>query len=242
MLGMISAAFNTLVYTPLYNGLIFLVDIIPGHDVGLAVIALTIIVRVILFPLAQRAIQTQKAMREVAPEIEEIKKRLADKREEQAREIFALYKAKGIRPFASFGLLLLQLPIFLGLYWVFAWGGLPQVDASYLYSFVPSPESVDMFFLGAIDMGGRSIALALLAGVTQAIYARLSMGPRSKVSSDGSFSGDLAKSFDLQARYIFPLLVGGIGYTVVSAATLYFAVGNLFMIAQELIAGRRFRT
>lgn len=241
MLGMISAAFNTLVYTPLYNGLIFLVDIIPGHDVGLAVIALTIIVRVILFPLAQRAIQTQKAMREAAPEIEEIKKRLADKREEQAREIFALYKAKGIRPFASFGLLLLQLPIFLGLYWVFAWGGLPSVDAAQLYAFVPSPETVDMYFLGAIDMGGRSIILAVLAGVTQALYSRLSMGPRSKVSSDGSFSGDLAKSFDLQARYIFPLLVGGIGYTVVSAATLYFAVGNLFMIAQELIAGRRFR-
>lgn len=239
---MISSLFNTAIYTPLYNGLVFLVDIIPGHDVGLAVIALTIIVRIILFPLAQRAIKTQKAMRDAAPEIEEIKKRLADKREEQAREIFALYKKRGIKPFASFGLLLLQLPVFLGLYWVFAWGGLPSVDVSQLYAFVPAPEAVDMFFLGAIDMGGRSITLALLAGVTQALYARLSMGPRSRVSSDGTFSGDLARSFDLQARYIFPILVAGIGYTVVSAATLYFVVGNLFMLVQELIAGRRFRS
>jgi YidC/Oxa1 family membrane protein insertase len=240
MAPMISALFNTFVYTPLYNGLVFFVDVIPGHDIGLAVIALTILVRVVLFPLAQRAIRTQRAMRAAAPDIEALKKKHADNREEQARAIFALYRERGIRPFASFGLLLLQLPILLGLYWVFAWGGFPTVEASRLYSFIEVPEKVSMLFLGLVDMGGRSLPLAVLAAVTQFFYTRLSMGPRQAAPSDGTFGGDMAKSFDLQARYALPLMVGAIGFTVVSAATLYWVASNTFMIAQELLAGRRF--
>lgn len=240
MARMISSLFHALIYTPLYNGLVFFVDVLPGHDVGLAVIALTILVRIILFPLAQRAIATQRAMRSAGPDIEALKKKHKDNREEQARAIFALYKERGIRPFASFGLLLLQLPVLLGLYWVFAWGGLPSVDAMLLYPFVQFPASVDMQFVGLVDMSGRSLVLAVLAAVTQLIYTRLSMGPRHHVASDGTFGGDMAKSFDLQARYILPLMVGAIGFTVVSAATLYWVASNTFMIVQELLAGRRF--
>lgn len=237
---MIASLFNTFVHTPLYNGLVFFVDVIPGHDIGLAVIALTVVVRIALFPLAQRAIATQRAMRAAAPEIEALKKKHADNREEQARAIFALYKEKGIRPFASFGLLLVQLPVLLGLYWVFAWGGFPSVDAARLYSFVAFPESVSMLFLGLVDMGARSLPLAMLAAATQFVYTRLSMGPRQVHVSDGTFSGDMAKSFDVQARYLLPLMVGAIGFTVVSAATLYWVASNTFMILQELLAGRRF--
>lgn len=238
---MISELFHTFIYVPLYNGLVFFVDVLPGHDMGLAVIALTLVVRIVLFPLAKRAIETQRAMRAVAPELEALKKKFKDNREEQARAIFALYKEKGIRPFASFGLLLLQLPVFLGLYWVFAHGGLPSIDSTLLYPLVASPEAVSMEFLGSVDMAGRSIALAALAAVTQFIYTRLSMGPRISAASDGTFGGDMARSFDFQARFILPLMVGVIGYTVVSAATLYWVVSNTFMIAQELLSGRRFR-
>ena len=97
---MISAAFNTLVYEPLYNGLVFFVDIIPSHDVGLAVIALTIIVRFILFPLSRRAIETQIQMKKIAPEVEALKEKFKDKKEEQGRAIFTLYRERGVRPFA----------------------------------------------------------------------------------------------------------------------------------------------
>ncbi|MBI5456233.1 membrane protein insertase YidC [Candidatus Kaiserbacteria bacterium] len=238
---MISAAFNLLVYDPLYNGLIFFVDIVPLHDVGLAVIALTILVRVILFPLSRQAVRTQAAMREVAPQIEELKKKFKDKQEEQARAIFALYRERGIRPFASFFLVLLQLPILFGLYFVFWKGGLPAVDASLLYSFVPVPQAVNMEFLGLVDMGARSIVLAFFAGATQLVYARLSMGPRKPATaSDGSFSSDMARSFDLQARYVLPIMIGGIAYTVSAAVPLYWIASNTFMILQELAMGRRF--
>ncbi|MEK7155258.1 MAG: YidC/Oxa1 family membrane protein insertase [Patescibacteria group bacterium] len=239
---MFKSAFYNAIYDPLYNGLVYLVDIVPAHDIGIAIILLTIVVKVVLFPLSKQAVRTQMAMREIAPEIEKIKERLKDKQDEQAKAIFALYKERGIRPFSSFFLILIQFPILFGLYWVFWKGGLPNVDPSILYSFVPLPESVNMEFLSLIDMRERSIALAALAGLTQLAYARLSMGsrkPREK-SADPSFSGDMAHSFDLQARYVLPIIVAGIAYTLAAAVPLYWTASNLFMIGQELFMGRRF--
>jgi YidC/Oxa1 family membrane protein insertase len=235
---MMSAAFHALVYNPLYNGLVFLVDVVPAHDVGIAVILLTIAVRVILFPLSQRAIQTQAAMREVAPEIEKLKEKFKDKQEELARAIFALYREKKIRPFSSFFLILLQLPILFGLYWVFWRGGLPTVDPSLLYAFVPMPETVNMEFLGVLNMGERSAILAFFAGATQLVYARLSMGPRKPHTGEPSFSSDLARSMDLQMRYVLPIMIGGIAYTVSAAVPLYWVASNTFMIVQEYVSGR----
>ena len=240
---MFKAAFFNLIYEPLYNGLIYLVDIVPAHDVGLAVIILTILVKVVLFPLSKQAIRTQAAMRSIAPEVEKIKEKFKDKQEEQARAIFALYRERGIRPFSTFFLIFLQLPILFGLYWVFWKGGLPSIDSSILYSFVPTPESVNMRFLGIVDMSERSIFLAFLTGLTQYIYTRLSMGPRRPRAKEEapSFSSDMARSFDLQARYVLPLLFAGISYTLAAALPLYWTTSNLFMIGQELFMGRRFR-
>lgn len=240
---MFKSFFFTVIYEPLYNGLIYLVDVIPGHDVGLAVIVLTLIVKIILVPLSRQAIRTQTSMRAIMPEIEEIKKRLKDKQEEQARAIFALYRERGIRPFSTFFLILLQLPILFGLYWVFWKGGLPNVNTDLLYAFVPVPPQVDMSFLG-LDMQERSIILALCTGLSQYIYTRLSMGPRQSSppkTEEPSFSSDMARSFDLQARYILPLLFAGISYTLAAALPLYWTTSNLFMIGQELFMGRRLR-
>jgi YidC/Oxa1 family membrane protein insertase len=240
---MISAAFHAAVYAPLYNGLVFLVDVLPTHDVGVAVILLTILVRFILYPLSTRAVQAQMAMKQLAPDVEALKKKHKDNREEQSRAIFALYKERGIHPFAGFVLVLLQFPVLIGLYFVFARGGLPQVDVTALYSFVDVPAQVNMHFLGIINMGERSLFLAALATATQFAYTRLSMGPpatKDPSPVESSLSGDLAKSFDLQARYVLPLMVGAIAFSIVAAAPLYWSASNLFMLVQEYASGKRF--
>ena len=239
-----SALFHGFIYDPLYNGLVFLVGIVPLHDMGLAVIALTIVVRVIIYPLSRRAVEAQMAMKKIAPEVEELKKKYKKNSPEQSQAVLALYKARGVHPFASFGLVLVQFPVLIGLYWVFYKSGFPQVDTALLYSFVHAPSTINMEFLGLVNMSSRSIVLAALAALTQFIYTRLSMGPREKTPDatvvEASFSGDLAKSFDLQARYALPVMIGVIGYTIASAAPLYWATSNIFMILQELWAGRRF--
>jgi YidC/Oxa1 family membrane protein insertase len=238
---MISAAFHSVIFNPIYNGLVYFVDILPSHDMGIAVIIVTIIVRIIFYPLSKRAIKAQMDMKRIAPEVEELKKKLKDKPEEQGRAIFALYKERDVHPFAGFLLILVQLPILIGLYWVFTHGGLPAINADILYSFVSIPDAVNMNFLGLADMGERSLVLALLATVTQFVYTRLSMGPRGqKTAAEATFSNDMARSFDLQARYMLPVMVGVIAFTISAAAPLYWVTSNLFMIGQELLSGRRF--
>jgi len=239
---MISAFFHAVIYDPLYNGLIFFVGVVPYHDVGLAVIALTLVVRLILYPLSRRAVETQVAMKKIAPELEEIKKKYKDNKEEQARHMFALYRERGVRPFASIGLLLAQLPVLLALYWIFALGGLPEIHPDILYSFVTPPAFVSMEFLGFLDMSGHSIVLGILAALAQFAYTRLSMGPREqkKHEAGSSFSSDLARSFDLQARYFLPLMFIALSFIIPNAAMLYIVTSNTFMVGQELFAGRRF--
>jgi len=238
---MISSFFHTTIYDPLYNALIWLVGILPGHDVGVAVIALTLIVRFVLYPLSRRAIQSQMAMKKVAPEVEEIKKKYKNNSPEQAQAIFALYKERGVHPFAGMGVMLIQIPILIALYWIFAVGGLPTVNTHLLYSFITTPPTINMHFLGVVDMGAKhNIILAFLTVVTQMIYSRLSMGPRAgKTAVEESLSSDMAKSFDLQVRYVLPVIIGVVGYSIAAAATLFYVTSNVFMIAQEYLSGRR---
>lgn len=238
----IQALFGALIYQPLYNALVFVVGGVPAHDVGIAVIILTVFVRFLLFPLSRRAVQAQLAMKKIAPEVEKLKQKYADKPEEQGKAIFALYKERGVHPFAGVALMFIQLPIILGLYMVTSRSGLPKVDVSFLYPFVHLPNAVNMEFLGIINMGSRSIPLAILAAVSQFIYTRLSMGP-SETSSpvEASLSGDMARSFEIQARYVLPVIVGVIGFSLAAAAPLYWTVSNVFMIVQEYLSGRRFR-
>ncbi len=237
---MISSIFDAIVYDPIYNGLIFFVGILPTHDVGIAVILVTIIVRFILFPLSRTAIKTQIKMKEIAPEVAAIKKKYKTS-EEQGRATLALYRERDVHPFAGFFLMLIQLPILLGLYWVFAQGGLPTIHEAILYPFVNAPAAVNMEFLGLIDMSKPHILLSILAGITQFFYTRLSMGPRGELTAtEASLSSDMAKSFDLQARFLLPAMVMIFGMFIASAAPLYWLTGNIFMIAQELLTGRRF--
>ena len=247
--AMISSVFNATVYNPLYNGLVSIVGVLPSHDVGIAVIILTIVVRVVLYPLSKKAILAQQKMKKIAPEMELLKEKYKNDREQQGKAMFALYKQNDIHPFASFGLILIQLPILFALYWVFAFGGLPEIDIARLYSFVSEPAGANMEFIGLINMAGKSVVLAVLAAATQIIYTRLSMGARKKTApsesassfGQGSFGKDMAKSFDIQMRYVLPIFIGVVAYTVPSAAALYWVTSNSAMIAQELLMGRRFR-
>jgi YidC/Oxa1 family membrane protein insertase len=240
---MIAGFFHTFVYEPLYNGLVFFIDLIPSHDVGFAVIALTIFVRILMFPLSKRAIKTQIAMKAITPEVEALKEKYKNEKEKLGTALLALYRERDIHPFASFAIILVQLPLLLGLYWVFLWGGLPAVDAELLYPFVQVPPQVNMLFLGFVDMSApHNIVLSVLAALTQLAYTRLSMGAHApRPAGERSFSGDMARNFELQARYVLPLIIGVVSYTVSAAVPLYWATSNLFMVAQEYLSGRRFR-
>jgi YidC/Oxa1 family membrane protein insertase len=239
---MIASLFNLLIHDPLYNALVFLIGVVPLADVGMAVILLTLLVKLLLYPLAKQAIKTQITLREINPKLAEIKKQFKDNQQEQVKQTLAVYKENDIHPLSGIATLFIQLPVILGLYWVFFKGGLPEIDPTDLYNFISKPDKVNMIFLGLVDMGGRSIVLALLAGGTQFIHAKIAIKPPETTTKPGeSLKDDLARSMSVQMRYVLPIIVGVIAYTISSAVALYWTTSNLFTIGQELIVRRKFR-
>ncbi|MEX0917399.1 MAG: YidC/Oxa1 family membrane protein insertase [Candidatus Paceibacterota bacterium] len=230
--------FHLLLFDPLYNALVFILNIHPLIDAGIAVVLLTIAVKFILLPLSVKAIRTQLLMRKLEEPLKAIREEYKDKKE-QAKKIMALYKEKGVNPFSSILLLFIQLPIIFALYWVFFKGGLPDINMDLLYSFIRAPSSVDMEFLGLVDVSQRSIVLALLAGVSQFFQAKLSLPLPPEKTKEPSFKNDLARSFHLQMRYVLPVIVAVIAYTISAAVALYWTTSNLFAIGQELLIKRR---
>ncbi len=106
--------FETLLIKPLYNGFIYLIGVMPGGDVGLAIIALTLITRIVFYPAFAASIKTQMGMQAAQGEIDEINKKYKDDSEARARATMALYKEKDIHPFAGFLALAVQIPVFFG--------------------------------------------------------------------------------------------------------------------------------
>ncbi|MEK7081487.1 MAG: YidC/Oxa1 family membrane protein insertase, partial [Patescibacteria group bacterium] len=229
--GMITTLWNTVFYQPLYNGLIFLTSIVPGGDVGVAVILLTLIVKTVLFPVSHKSIKTQAKMRQLEPEIKRIKEKYKDKAE-QAKATMELYKKYQVSPFSGCLSIIIQIPVILALYYVFFKG--LGFDHGVLYSFVKMPEIINPNFLNLIDMHGKSLFLAVLAALSQYVQAKISMPPIPPAQENASFKDDLARSMQLQMKYFMPVLVFVFSYSISSAIALYWLVSNLFSIGQEL--------
>lgn len=233
---MIVAFFNTVFYQPLYNGLIFLIDNLPLNDVGLAVITLTILVKIILLPLTHKSSKTQQVMRGLEPEIAKIKEQHKNDNQQKSLKTMELYQKHGVNPFSGCLIFLIQIPVIFALYWVF-FKGLNGLNKDLLYPFVSFPETINMQFLGLVDMSGKSIVLALIAGITQYFQINLTLPPQEKREEkigELSLKEEFAKNFQYQMRYIFPVVVVFISYTISGAVALYWAVSNTISIIQEL--------
>jgi YidC/Oxa1 family membrane protein insertase len=229
---MISKIWNLVLYKPLLNALAFLVSVIPGGDVGIAVILLTILVKVILLPLSHKSIESQAQMNMLAPELNKIKASGASK-EEQARLTFELYKEHKTNPFSGCLLVLIQIPIIFALYHVFLKG--INFEAGTLYAFIHVPVHINTLFLGLIDITKKSLVLAILAGVSQYLQAHfMPKPPMPEAGAKGSFQDSFAKSMQLQMKYIFPFVVAFIAYSISGAVALYWITSNLFMVGQQI--------
>jgi YidC/Oxa1 family membrane protein insertase len=233
---MISSIWNAVLYQPLLNALAFLVSVIPGGDVGVAVIVLTILVKVILYPLSQKSIESQVQMNLLTPELNKIKNSGASK-EEQARLTFELYKTHKTNPFSGCLLVLIQIPIIFALYYVFFKG--IKFNTGVLYSFVQMPAHMNMIFLGIIDISKKSLVLAILAGISQYLQAYYMPKPPVSSGNKASFQDSFTKSMNTQMKYIFPFIVAFIAYSISGAIALYWITSNLFMVGQQIYVKKK---
>ena len=108
--------FTTIFVQPIFNLLVVIYALLPGHNFGLSIIIFTIIVRLLMWPLVKKQLHHAKAMRELQPELKRIKQESKGDRQKESALVMELYKEREINPFASIGLLIVQLPILLALY------------------------------------------------------------------------------------------------------------------------------
>lgn len=235
---MFNYIWHTFFFDPVYNALVFFVDIFPRGDVGLAIIATVVLVKMILLPVSIKAAKTQKIMRDIEPKLKAIKEKNADDKEAQARAMMEVYRTAGMNPFASILLILLQIPVVIALYFsVYSGGGvaLPEINTALLYSFVTAPIEVSMLFLGQFDITERSVVLAFLAAATMFLQMHLTLPklPPKKDGAEPDLKEDFMRNMQVQMKYVMPILIGVIAYTISAAIALYFFVSNLTAIAQE---------
>lgn len=229
---MISSFFHIVFYNPIYNALVAFIALVPGSDVGIAVIFLTIAIRLILLPFSLSAARAQRTMKLLEPKIKELKEKHKGNKEKEALETLALYREAQVNPFASILTVLIQIPVLLALYWVFLNESFVIVDAARLYAFTPTPHSVSLLFLGLVSVTGKSVFLAIGAGITQFFQAHIALSGTASSPSSGAQS-DFQKVMNMQLKYVFPFLIALISYTTSGAVALYFITTNLAGVLQE---------
>jgi YidC/Oxa1 family membrane protein insertase len=155
--------FTTFIVQPIFNLLVLIYALLPGHNFGLAIIIFTIIIRLLMWPLVKKQLHHAKAIRELGPEIKKIKQKAAGDKQKERQWTMELYKEREVNPMASLGIVAVQAVIFIGLYL-----GLNKVVhnqeeiINLSYSFLHNlpwmqtlqqdPSQFDATFLGFIDL------------------------------------------------------------------------------------------
>ena len=235
-MNFLTSIYNTLLFQPLLNLLVLLMYYVPGHDAGVAIIILTIIVRIILYPLSNKSLKSQRALQELQPKIDEIRKEHKDNKEKQSQELMKFYKENKINPLSSCLPMLVQLPIIFALYRVFRIG-LTEESLQYLYSFVPHLDSVNATLFGVVDLSTPNMVMAILAGAFQFVQSWLLMKKKKKEKQPQPKKGaaNMANMMSKQMLYFMPILTVFIAWNLPSGLALYWIVTTLFSIGQQWI-------
>lgn len=244
---MFSQIFNTIFFQPTLNLLVWLYTVVPGQDIGVAIILLTIIVKLILYPLTHVQIKQQRAMQALQPKIDEIRNRLKDDKEAQAKELMALYQKDKVNPAASCLPLLIQLPVFIGLYHALS-VGLASQSLDMLYPFVANPQQINPSFLGLFDLTKPNYVLAILAAIIQFFQTKQILKPPAATvvspppevaKTEGAKDESMAAIMNKQMLYVMPIMTAVIGFSLPGGLTLYWLTMSLLTVAQQALVMRK---
>jgi len=244
---MIGQIFQTLFIQPILNLLVWLYLYVPGQDIGIAIILLTIVIKLLLYPLTHLQIKQQLAMQELQPKIEEVRKTFKDDKEAQASELMKLYQKEKVNPASSCLPLLVQLPVFIGLYRALS-VGLSSKSLNLLYPFVANPGLVDPTFLGFFDLTKPNYVLAILAALIQFVQTKQILKPPAATiaplppevqGSKGAKDEGMAASMNKQMTYVMPLVTAVIGFSLPGGLTLYWLVMSLLTLVQQTFVLRK---
>lgn len=213
--------------------MVYLQGVIPGGDLGLTIIVLTVVIRVLFTPLSLKTIKSQQSLKEVAPKVEEIKSKFKNDTAAQSAAILKLYKENNINPMAGCLPLLVQLPILIALYQVFI-KGITQETLGLLYSFISAPAVVNQDFLGLFDVTVKSPFLTIIAGGLQFLQSKQGAA----LQSGGGSNKEIA-AISKQMLYFFPVMVIIIGWNLPAGLILYWIATTVFSVFESRFAPRK---
>ena len=235
-----SGIFHAVLYKPLFNLFVGLYNIIPGHDLGLVILVLTIIVRLVLYPLTSSSIKAQKALSDLQPKLNDIKNQFPNDKQKQAQATMDLYKNNKVNPLASCLPLLVQLPLLLALFWVLRDGLASKDLAQNLYSFVHNPGILNGRSFGIIDLSVPSYVLAVISGAAQFIQTKMMSTKHSpKGAGEGAKDEDMAAAMNKQMLYMMPILTVIIGIKLPAGLSLYWFFSTVLMILQQYLVFKK---
>lgn len=245
---------HLLLYQPLVNALIFLYQIL-FHNLGLAIIVLTVALRSVLIPFTLPSMRTAKKMRELAPQIEKLKRKYGKDRQQLAKAQMELYRQHGANPAAGCLPQIIQLIILIALYRAFIGVLRPDGDViqklnQVLYPSLQLSEGtvvntqflwVDLAKPDVFRLPGFPVPLPGLILIAAALVQFLSskmMQPtvaqsQKQASKTETKADDMAATMQSQMLYLFPLMTIFIGYSFPSGLILYWFVFSLFTAVQQ---------
>lgn len=210
---------NFLVWVYIYTG-----------NFGVAVIVLTLLVRIATNPLNAKALESQKIMAEIQPRQQEIQKKYKDNQEKQAQEIMALYKEKKFNPLSGIIFLLIQIPVILALFYIFKAG--IEMDGSMIYPFISLPQHINPYFLG-IDLSAPSMFLAILTAIAQYFQAKTAIPPAPKTEGQKDGVAKFSETMAKQMTIMTPIFTFIVLFGLPAALGLYWLVTTLFSVGQQ---------
>lgn len=228
-----TAFFNLFFYNPIFNLLVWLYNVIPGSDLGLAVVVITVALRLALWPLTKKSILAQKHLSDLQPKQAELKIKYKDNKEKLMQETLKLYQENKVNPLSSCLPLLIQLPFLLALYW--ALQNITSPDSlAVLYSFVPNPGTINLWGLwGWLDMSKPSVLLAVMAAAAQFWQGWMLSKRRPPVHSSGSKDEELGTMINQQMTYVMPVVTLIISLQFAAGLALYWFLSTFLMAVQQ---------
>lgn len=222
-------------YQPILNLLVGIYHVVG--DMGIAIVLLTLLFKLVLYPLSRQALKSQRALQLLQPKVEELKVKYKDQKDVMSRELMALYQREKVSPFSSCLPLLVQLPLLIALYRVFM-SGLNSGSLDLLYSFIPNPGHLSSITLGIWDLTKHSIVLAVLAGAAQYWQSKMLVRTPPAVKTPGAKDEGMMASMNKQMLYMMPVITIIFGSRLPSGLVLYWLVNILFTVGQQYLAFR----
>ncbi len=246
---------TTAFYAPILNLFVGIITFLPEHSLGLAIILLTVLVRLILLVPQHKSMVAARRMQELQPKIQALKDEYKDNQQQLGLKMMELWKKENVSPFGACLPLLIQLPFLSAIYFLIS-SVHDTANGYYLYSFFAdfSFPSIDKMFLW-VDLlnhwGALGIGAAVILGLAQFIQIRLSLKhnadptkPKKSLMQaleESAASGSAMPNQEVMSRfflYFMPVIISVSAIFFPLGLTLYWFIGNIFMIAQQIVANK----